>query len=346
MDIDIVVTSGNAVLKLGIGQHLLLIEGMLAHDHTALAHADLNTRGHKVGILEGLEILAKEVDHFKHLLAGNDLCLGNVLGVGGIQLDHAGGVEVKHIFGNTVEDKHVLSGIGDLALCLEFAVKLVDLCLHGLIALGVNVGKAEAQGHRLAKSVALAPHLIGEACQVRKVGVTRGIDEHVCLNIVGTRHVGNGDSVDLIAVSLCAHNGGLIQKLNACLNHHTVKEKLQELLVEVSLIALAEGTHFGKLLNDLGKNTLAEHNFSRMLIVRPRPISHKGIHEIIDGGAAKTVILFNKTNLLTLTGGGNGRTHAGEASTDNYNVISLGFHFSFLSYLSRRLRITFTAVSR
>ena len=69
VDVDIVFASGNGVLKFCKGNTILLGQHVVAHDHTAFAHADLGGGHHQEAVFKSVCVLFEEFVDLKHLTA-------------------------------------------------------------------------------------------------------------------------------------------------------------------------------------------------------------------------------------------------------------------------------------
>ena len=320
VNVDIVVRRGDGVLKARKRLEILHRQRVLAKDLAALANADLQGRGLHAALRKARNVLAQETPDLKDLLPCLDLGLRDGKGIGGVQLNHARGIEVQNALIEIAEDQHVLARILDESLLLKLLVEGID---HGAVLrekVLVHVAHAEAERHGLAKAVAFASHAAFAARKHGKLGVTRGVDKGVGRKGQTLGFSQRLDARDAVPLAMHLDDGGVKEKLDAAFETHAIEQELEDLLVKVG------GGAFGierlKALHDL------EEKAAREVLLLPgpghhAPIAHKGHDEAVGRCAPKAVVFFDQEDVRAAARRLDRGAGAGKAAAHNDQVIVL-----------------------
>ena len=295
-----------------------------------------------------------------HLLAAKDLGFGQVKGIHCTLHGDAG--HVDHIFsvvaGFKAQDSIpvlVVDKLTGFLGCIDLAEgagnvialqgadlpgsqaeHIIQIILHIITELvPVHAVDMEIQGHGLGQIVRFPAEGGGNAGIVGHIRIGRGIDEHLCVQLIEAalcEDLGAGDGAVL---HFAAGEHRMVQQGYAALHGHVLPDDLHTLGVKgggggaeahaVRHMAAAEAPadHF---LGHFFRNTQNHLLFTGME-------GHLGAGTCGGHGTAQVGVLLDQNGLCSLTGAGNGCNGAGRAAADDCHVKGQLLHLaaSFLS---------------
>ena len=324
VNVDIVVSCRNGIVEDGAVFQFHFAQHMLADYHTGLTHADFQCGGEKIGVFHSaVGERFEKIDHLDHLLTGNQLCLCHIEGVGRIEFDHTGGVEVKDIGVIGREGEDILSGIFDFSARLSFLIFDIDIGAFFLVEFfHIHTAHTEAEGHRLTQVVAFTTKHSFTACQRGEGSVTCRIDKVVTFKCESSCYGREGCSRDTVALAGHTTEIGVEEKFNARLDTHTVEYNFHCLFVE--MVVTRFGCDHGTTVKcfHLSKNFL-ENSTGELtdLVTDFRRIRHKRHNEHCCCRTTEGIGLFAKKNFQSATGCGNGSCYTGKSSAGNDEIV-------------------------
>ena len=111
------------------------------------------------------------------------------------------------------------------------------------------------------------------------------------------------------------------ENVDVFLEDHSLENQLQVLLMEDAEI-LGHGVHGGELRQNLPENAVGEKDgFPGHRVLSP--VIHKGIHQTVDGSAAEAVAFFDKEDVHSPAGGGDGGSGPGKSAACHDEIVLL-----------------------